>query len=297
MSLAYGAWLASGSPPPRRLRIVVIAIAAPVLWLLSDLVVTGDPLHSFTSTRDLAATLGRPRGLVAAVTSVPSSLREILGLGVLLAGIAGLLAGLLSVPRRMLLPVVVGACSVATFFAIGATQLPVLLRYLLVGVCVLAITAGVGTTAWSVATSSRGRSTGVVLAVAVALLLAASVPSTLSDVADARDFTRARSGVHSNLRAVTAAPAFRSAAARCPVLLVPDFRSRPVVLLDHTAARGDIVVGNLADGKRGLLLTYATPSAELIFNLGAPGEVRRQAAPVGARIVARNRDWIAYATC
>lgn len=297
MSLAYAAWLASGSPSPPRPRTVALAVAGPALWLLADLLVTGDPLHSFQSTRDLAATLGRPRGLDAALTGVPSSLAEILGLGVLLAGLAGLIAGLVTAPRRLLLPAAAGACSLATFFAIGVTQLPVLLRYLLVAACVLAVVAGVGTSAWTFAPGSRRRSASVVLAGAITLLLVASVPSTVSDVATARDFTRARGDVHGRLRDLTASPSFRAAATRCPKLLVPDFRSRPVVLLARVAAPEHVAVGNLADGERGLVLTYATGAAETIFNLGAPGEAGRQAAPARSRLVARNRHWVAYAAC
>ena len=43
-------------------RSAALVAAAPVLWALSDLVVTGEPLHSLTSTRDTAETLGRPHG-------------------------------------------------------------------------------------------------------------------------------------------------------------------------------------------------------------------------------------------
>ena len=52
-SATRGAWRAlARSPRPR-----------PLLWALSDLVVTGDPLHSLTGTRDNAETLGRVTGL------------------------------------------------------------------------------------------------------------------------------------------------------------------------------------------------------------------------------------------
>src|SRR4051795_4581880 len=43
--------------------LVAIAAAGPVLWLLSDLVLTGDPLHSLTGTRENVKTLGRVTGL------------------------------------------------------------------------------------------------------------------------------------------------------------------------------------------------------------------------------------------
>ena len=48
------------------------------------------------------------------------------------------------------------------------------------------------------------------------------------------------------------------------------------------------MVGNLADGERGLLLTYATHRAARVFNLGAPGEAPLQALPAGGHLVGRN---------
>ena len=56
-------------------------------------------------------------------------------------------------------------------------------------------------------------------------------------------------------------------------------------------------VGNLPDGERGVLITYADEASELVFNLGAPGEARRQAAPLNATALAENRSWRAYAAC
>ena len=51
-SVAYLAWLWIGGV--RDPRLLALAAAAPLLWALGDLVVTGDPLHSLTGTRDTA---------------------------------------------------------------------------------------------------------------------------------------------------------------------------------------------------------------------------------------------------
>ena len=78
--------------------------------------------------------------------------------------------------------------------------------------------------------------------------------------------------------------------------MVPGFRARPFVLLG-AGNETDVRVGNLPDGERGVLFTYADAASELIFNLGAPGEARRQAAPLNARPLADNRSWRVYAVC
>jgi hypothetical protein len=79
---AYWFWLVATAPKPemdaefssaavadaRRTQLVrwtAIAAAAPLVWLLSDLLITGNPVHSLTGTHDLAAQLGRKTGIAA----------------------------------------------------------------------------------------------------------------------------------------------------------------------------------------------------------------------------------------
>ena len=54
---AYLVWLWVGGV--RDPRLWALAAAAPLLWALGDLIVTGDPLHSLTGTRDTAQRLQR----------------------------------------------------------------------------------------------------------------------------------------------------------------------------------------------------------------------------------------------
>ena len=125
----------------------------------------------------------------------------------------------------------------------------------------------------------RGVRAGWAAAAGIGVLLAASVPATARDLTRARDFTQLRAEVHDDLRAVTSSAEFRSAAAACEPILVPGFRARPFVLLDAGGDASDVQVGNLPDGRTGRLITYADEVSEIVFNLGARGEVRRQAAP------------------
>ena len=51
-------------PCPRRLiRLTALAAAAPLIWLVSDLLITGNAIHSLSGTHDLAAELGRKTGI------------------------------------------------------------------------------------------------------------------------------------------------------------------------------------------------------------------------------------------
>ena len=79
-------------------------LAAPVLWAVCDLVVTGDPLYSLHGTQDLAEQLERPREVGTAFSALPSYLRYALGDPIMWLGLAGAAAGLLSFYERTLLP-------------------------------------------------------------------------------------------------------------------------------------------------------------------------------------------------
>ena len=269
--------------------LAALALAAPALWLLSDLAVTGDPLHSLHGTRDLAAQLERPRGAGTALSSLDDGLRDLAGGFALLAGLAGAgLAVWAGNRRAALIACVAVALGVAGFVAIGAAGLPVLFRYLLVPATLLLVLAGGGFGA------TARRSPVAAGALIVAVLLAASVPATVDDLARARDFTALRAEVHGDLLAVTRAAAFRDAVERCGPVVVPGFRARPFVLLAKDA---DVRVGNLPDGERGVLVTYADELSELVFNLGAPGEAQQQSAPLNSRPLAENPSWRSYSVC
>ena len=147
LSVAVAAWWLWSERPAHRARIVALALAAPVLWCATDLLITGDPLFSLTGTRALAEELNRPRTAPLAPLLVPRLITAVIGLPVMLAGAFALVA--LSehpTPRFKAVLAVLGL-ALATFVVIGAAGLPLLARYLLPAAALLAILgAGVATT-------------------------------------------------------------------------------------------------------------------------------------------------------
>ena len=88
-------------------------IAAPVLWLLADTIVTGEPLYSLTSTREVSGQLGRNRGLDDALRNLPrysgaNDTMVTVGVGGL-----GLLLAIYILRRRARIPVALGAARAA----------------------------------------------------------------------------------------------------------------------------------------------------------------------------------------
>ncbi len=85
---AYGAWLwRRGELRP---GLIALAAAAPVLWALHDLALTGDPLWSLTGTQENAGTLQRVTGLDDLPATLPRRLGEILREPVLVAAAGGI---------------------------------------------------------------------------------------------------------------------------------------------------------------------------------------------------------------
>ena len=160
---AYLAWLlvpglraaARGEGPRRALAwrdaapLVMLAAAAPLLWALHDLLLTGNPLHSLTGTRDNAALLGRVTGIEHVPSAVPRRLGEILREPVLLAAAGG---GVLALAwrrdRGVRLGAGAGVLALAAFCVLAAAGLPIITRYLLLTATLLAIFAGAGAFGW-----------------------------------------------------------------------------------------------------------------------------------------------------
>jgi hypothetical protein len=120
-----------------------LAVLAPVLWLLSDLVVTGNLLHSLTSTSELAEALGRDRGIVKAPRLFVVYLFDVARAPVALAGVIG---AVLAVRRygwtAMAVPLALVLTGAVTFFGAGVAGLSLLPRYLTVPAVGLAVFAG-----------------------------------------------------------------------------------------------------------------------------------------------------------
>lgn len=256
LSLAWTAWCWREADAPPRGRMVALALAAPVLWALADLGVTGDPLFSFTGTRELAETLSRPRSFGSAVGSAGAAIADILGPAVFATGVAGLLLQLWRPSPRVLLVEAVGALGVLAFLAVGAAGLPVLTRYALMPATMLAAVAAWALTVWvadgrpgwrAAAPATR---VGLVLAFVLALWCMADLAPTARRVGDWRTAVAEQRTALASLRQVVGRPDVRRDARRCGGLLLPGYRAVPYVALwlDARLPRDLAVTGDVPRG-------------------------------------------------
>ena len=125
----YFLWMWPAADGGRRLRLAAMVVAAPLIWALSDLLVTGDALHSLHGTADLAEAVDRRRDIVDAPYWTAQyygyTLREPLVVGIPI----GLFFAWRFRRREAILPLVVVVAMTLVFMIGPAFGLPLIGRY------------------------------------------------------------------------------------------------------------------------------------------------------------------------
>ncbi len=139
----YWLWCLPGGTTRSRVILAALAAVGPVGWACVDLAVTRDPLFSLNNTGDLAARLGRERGIEHVPSAFVTFLADVARPPVALAGVIGLvLAWRRSGPRRLAVPLALLAAGALTFVATGIAGLSIIQRYLTVPAVALCVLAG-----------------------------------------------------------------------------------------------------------------------------------------------------------
>lgn len=289
-SAAYLAWLWIGGV--RDPRLWALAAAAPLLWALTDLIVTGDPLHSLTGTRDTAQELKRVTGLDEVPVTVPRRLGEILREPVLFGAAGGGLLALAFLRARVALGAIAGVVALAAFCVLAAAGLPILGRYLLGPATILAVFCGAGAFGW--AELPRGhpwrRRWAWFGAVTLAGLVA-FIPAQVNRIGDLRDALRIQDGIQDDLH--TLAPDFP-----CTPITVPNHRPVPLLALWLDLDPKRIAVAQERRPRSGTYVTPSTPSVARDYILD-PRDLDRRIPPppAGFAPVDANASWRVFADC
>jgi hypothetical protein len=234
----YWLYLCRGSSWRARLGWAALAGTAPLVWMITDLVSTANPLWSLTGTRDLAEGLGRRSSIAAAPTEGPKLLAKLLGPGALIAAAAGSVVGLTFMRPRTLLVLTVAALNGLAFLAIAAAGLPLNGRYLLLAAVMAAMLSGVGAVGWVDNAEVRHRRRYLVAAaLSAAMLLGGAFAFQWSRVDAVSDRLAREAEVRSDLTRLLGTHAARVLDRRCGPFDVPSSRVVPVVayLTDRSA--------------------------------------------------------------
>lgn len=297
MAAGYWLYLAPAAEVPQRIRLAALAAAAPVLWATVDLIVTGDPIFSFSGTRAAAHWADGGGGAPPVLSVTAEGLREILRLPVLLGGAVGALLALAFLRGRSRVPLALLIAGVVSFVGLGVAGLPLLNRFLFLPAAALAIFFGVAALGWldqpelgaSSVRARRLRAAWIVGGAALLLVLIASVPAQVDRLQGLRDEVRLRVRAVDDLRAFADSRPAGTVLRRCERVYLPNEQLIPILsyALDRTPR--DVVPAPAREPRRG---AYFEPRAELraanvFFFRGHAGP------PASARFgpVAESRYW------
>jgi hypothetical protein len=184
LSGAYFLWMSWDATWAERRRYALLTAIAPVLWATTDFIVTGNPLFSLTSTKDLAAELERTKSGTGVITTLPSYLRGTVKTPVFFGGIIGIAIAVWRYPLRSIVPLVLLLAGSFTFVATGIAGLSVIVRYLLVPSVMMSLFAGLALGGFTMLPpGSRGRRIWAIssaAAVALGLVWTAFQPPSLT---------------------------------------------------------------------------------------------------------------------
>jgi hypothetical protein len=286
-SAAYVLWLR-----PRDWRLWALAASAPVLWGLADLIVTGDPLHSLTGTRDTAQTLKRVTGLDEVPVTVPRRIGEILREPVLFGAAGGGLLALAFLRKRVALGAIAGVVAIVAFCVLAAAGLPILGRYLLAPATILAIFCGAGAFGWAeLPKDDPWRRRWAWFGAVTLVGLVVFIPAQINRIGDLRDALRIQDGIQDDLHALT--PTFP-----CQPITVPNHRPVPLLALWLDKEPQHIFAAQERLPKIG---TYARPATARVAHdyILDPRDLNQRIPPPppGFKPVAANASWRVFAAC
>jgi hypothetical protein len=307
LSAVYVLWLL----PEKRLRgiwpYVLMAAAAPVLWVAWDWIVTGRPLYSLNSTRETAGEFQRDRGVVEALKLVPDYIganEKIVNVAV---GGLGSLTALWMLKRRALMPIALMGLGLFTFLAIAAAGLSVIPRYLAVPSILFNLGVAASLTAWLLVREPKRVHRLLVGLFVLSLLVAAwrAVPYSkdFQKLHGQETFVKAQ---HAGLKGILDDPKVVPLLETCRPITTPTHSAIPVIRF-QTGMPKDAFTPSIGQAKpptRGLLLIGSTFNFEPSAARSTSGVSERSARkwwsnyPLSNfKFVSGNARWRVYANC
>jgi hypothetical protein len=297
----YASGLYPGAPrdrrlPPRRvLQLAAIAASAPLVWMLSDLAVTGDPLWSLTNTRHTAGTLGRVRGIANVPQYIPRRIGEILRLPVLFGAAVGIVLSLLWLRRRARVPLLAGAAAVLVFAVFAAVGLPINTRYAFPTAAILSAFCGAGAFGWiALPHGDRHRRSWQALAVVIVLALLVYAPAQYRGAHRELQKLAREQTIEDDLVALTRSGPVNL---RCGRIGVPNHAPIPLLALYLRTSPANVLSAQVGHIEHGVYVDPATRAVERDYVLDPRDPHVPVSVPPGFAAVGGNASWVVYRRC
>ena len=303
---AYWLWLGTALPRPQLLRLAPLVVAAPLLWIASDLIVTGEPLYSLTSTREVSGQFDRNRGLLDAIVHVPEYSGGNDSIVTVAVGGLGLLLAVYILRRRAALPLALGGLGVATFLIIAAAGLSVIPRYMTIPSLLLSLCVAVALGGWTLVDGRTPRRVAIGIAVVSVALIGWRVPWIARDFDKLVEQATFIEDQHVGLKGVLDTPRVVPALQSCGPITVPTHSAIPVIRYE-TGLPADAVEATIAQRRppsEGVLLVGRTFNFEPGTGRGNASKSKGSARKPwsnrrlpGFERIGRSGVWTAYARC
>jgi hypothetical protein len=278
------------------LRLAALVAAAPLIWILSDLLVTGDGLWSLTHTKATARTLDRVTGVLNVPEYIPRRIGEIVRPVELVGAALGGILSLLWLRRRAALAATVGIVAVIVFAVLAAFGLPIDTRYAFLSAAILCLFCAVGAFGWLLMPHGSGRRRAWALAGSVLLVgMLASIPAQYRSIHSQTHNLARQEGIQNSLLALVHDGAL---AIRCGPIGVPSHAPIPLLALYLETEPGRIVSAQVQKLSRGTYVEAANTRVRVSYILD-PHEPRPLTAsvPSGFALRRTNADWSVYERC
>ena len=292
LAAAYWIWQARALDARRRAGLAALALAAPAIWLATDLLATGDALWSSHHTHRRLTDAGDVSGLDA-VARFPRHIGSILWVPALAGALAALPLAVRARARELAAPVAAAALAAAATAALALAGQTALLRFLLFPAAVLAVLAAYAALGWTArGEDDRLRRAWRFGGAALLVAFAAFAPKDADRVGRLRDELRGDQRLQARLAELAHGRA-RGALHACRPVHVQVGGVLPTLAYESGLDPHDLSAELSTPAPSGALVALArTPRLDLPYDLPPPLRP-----PPGYREVAARRPWLVAAGC
>jgi hypothetical protein len=277
------------------LTLALLAAAAPLVWIVSDLAITGRPLWSLTNTRHTASALHRVTGIANVPEYVPRRIGEILRPPVLVGAALGGVLSLLWLRRRAVLGASAGVLAAVVFAAFATLGLPINTRYAFLVSAILCVFCGVGAFGWTLLEARDPRRRWWMAAgAAVIVALLAYAPSQYRSADRELAKLARQQHIEGQLLALVDDHAVNIS---CGPVGVPNHAPIPLLALYLKTSPRNIVNAQVGHIASGVYVDPATREVERDYVLDPRDPVKPVSVPPGFTESHANSSWLIFQRC
>jgi hypothetical protein len=280
---------------PQLAWLALLAAAAPLVWVLSDLLVTGNAMWSLTNTKHTATTLGRASGIGDIPQYIPRRIGEVLRPAVLVGAALGGVLTLAWLREKATLAAIVGVTAVVVFAAMASVGLPIDTRYAFLAGAILCVFCGAGVFGWTaLPKDDKRRLPWMVAGGMVLLALIVTLPSQVRSAHKELHNLAVQEGIQDDLLALVHSKAI---ALKCGPVGVPNHAPIPLLAL-YLKARPSLIIS--AQAKPIATGTYVDPASaevEREYVLDPHDPHSAVSIPPGFTASRSNRSWLLFEHC